>query len=529
MKTALRVLISDTMSSQAAAVFKSRGIEAVTAPKLSPEELADIIGDFDGLAVRSSTKVTPELLQHAPRLKAVGRAGIGTDNIDKLACTEQGVVVMNTPFGNAITTAEHTLAMMFALARHIPQANESTHAGKWEKSKFMGTELSGKLLGIIGSGNIGSIVAHKAMGIGLRVQAYDPFLTEDRAQSLGIRKIELDELLESSDIVSLHVPKTPETLNIIDATALNKMKQGAMLINCARGGLVDELALLAALKSNHLHGAALDVYVEEPAKDNPLFGLPNIICTPHLGASTQEAQEKVAVQIAEQLSDYLVDGAISNALNAPNLTAEEAIVLTPYLNLAQNLGAFAGQLSREPIKGITVSFFGDVTHLNMEPLVTQAVQAVLAPSNCNVNAVNAQQVARDMGIRVTSASSEVENEYHNRVTLEVKTESKTRSVSGTMFKKVGRIVDIKGVKLESEFGPHMVYLTNEDQPGVIGAIGTFAAQHKINIANMHLGRKNNGGNAIALLEVDAPLEADQLTGLRSLEHIQDAQSLRFGG
>lgn len=528
MTTQLRVLISDTMSSQAAAVFKSRGIEAVSSPKLSPEELADIIGDFDGLAVRSSTKVTRELLQHASRLKAVGRAGIGTDNIDKPACTEQGVVVMNTPFGNAITTAEHSLALMFALARHIPQANQSTHAGKWEKSKFMGTELSGKLLGIIGAGNIGSIVARKAMGIGLRVQAYDPFLTEERAEKMGIRKVDLDELLGTSDIVSLHVPKTPETLNIIDATAINKMKEGAMLINCARGGLVDEIALLAALENNHLHGAALDVYAEEPAKENPLFGLPNVICTPHLGASTQEAQEKVAVQIAEQLSDYLLDGAISNALNAPNLTAEEALVLTPYLNLAQNLGAFAGQLSRDPIKGITLSFFGDVTQLNVAPLVTQAVQAVLAPSNCNVNAVNAQQVAKDMGIQVTTASSEVENEYHNRITLEIVTEQHTRSVSGTLFKKVGRIVDIKGVKLESEFGPHMLYLTNSDQPGAIGAIGTFAAQQKINIANMHLGRRESGGEAIALLEIDEPLAAEQLTGLRSLEHIKDAHSLAFG-
>ncbi|MEM7082111.1 MAG: phosphoglycerate dehydrogenase [Pseudomonadota bacterium] len=527
MTTPLRVLISDTMSSQAAAVFKSRGIEAVSSPKLSPEELTDLIGEFDGLAVRSSTKVTAELLAHASRLRAVGRAGIGTDNIDKGACTERGIVVMNTPFGNAVTTAEHTLAMMFALARHIPQANASTHAGKWEKSRFMGTELSGKLLGIIGSGNIGSIVAKKAMGVGLRVQAYDPFLTEVRADSLGIRKVEFDDLLKSSDIVSLHVPRTPDTENIIDATAINKMKAGAMLINCARGGLVDELALMAAL-NDHLHGAALDVYTDEPAKENPLFGLPNVICTPHLGASTQEAQEKVAVQIAEQLSDYLLDGAIANALNAPNLTAEEAIVLTPYLTLAKNLGAFAGQLSREAIKGITLSLYGDVTTLNMEPIVTQAVQAVLEPSNCNVNAVNAQQVARDMGIVVTTASSEVENEYHNRITLEVTTESRSRTVSGTLFKKVGRIVDIKGVKLESEFGPHMVYLTNSDQPGVIGAIGTFAAQNDINIANMHLGRRHSGGEAIALLEVDAPLGPEQLAGLRSLDHIQDAHSLRFG-
>ena len=525
--TTLRVLISDTMSSQAAEVFKQRGLEVVQSPKLSPAELADLIGDFDALAVRSATKVTPELLEHAPRLKAIGRAGIGVDNIDIPACTERGIVVMNAPFGNAVTTAEHSIAMMFALARHIPQANASTQAGLWEKSKFMGAELSGKLLGLIGAGNIGSIVAKKALGLGLRVQAYDPFLTEERADALGIRKVDFDTLLASSDLISLHVPKTPDTANIIDATALNKMKRGAMLINCARGGLIDEVALYAALESGHLEGAALDVYEVEPAKDNALFGLPNVICTPHLGASTQEAQEKVAVQIADQLSDYLLDGAISNALNAPNLSAEEALHLTPYLSLAGNLGAFAGQLTHEPITAITVSFSGDVTQLNIEPLVTRAVEAVLAPSQCNVNAVNAQQVARSMGIHITSAKDEVEDEYHNRITLKIETESRTRSVSGTLFKKVGRLVDIKGVKLESEFGEHMLYLTNEDRPGVIGAIGMFAAQNNINIANMHLGRREHGGDAIALLEIDAPVEPNLVTALRELEHIRDASYLQF--
>lgn len=523
----IRVLISDKMSSQAAAVFKDRGIEAVSSPNLSVEELTDLIGEFDGLAVRSSTKVTPELLAKAPRLKAVGRAGIGVDNIDIKACTEKGTVVMNTPFGNAVTTAEHTLAMMFALARHIPQANASTHQGLWEKSKFMGTELSGKLLGIIGAGNIGSIVASKARGVGLRVQAYDPFLTTERAETLGIKKVELEDLFKSSDLVSLHVPNTPDTRNIVDATAINMMKPGAMLINCARGGLVDELALLAALKNNHLHGAALDVYEQEPAKENPLFGLPNCICTPHLGASTQEAQEKVAVQIAEQLSDYLLDGAISNALNAPNLTAEEAVHLNPYLSLAGNLGAFAGQLSRSPLKSITVTFSGDVTKLNLEPLMTKVVQAVLAPSMESVNAVNAQQVARDLGIDVTTARNEVELEYHNRISLELTTENTTRTVEGTLFKKHARLVSIKGVKLESEFGPHMLYVTNIDKPGVIGALGSFAAEQGINIANMHLGRKSTGGEAIALLEVDAPLSSEQLAGLSELDHINSASYLAF--
>ncbi|MFT5232954.1 MAG: D-3-phosphoglycerate dehydrogenase [Candidatus Krumholzibacteriia bacterium] len=522
-----RVLISDAMSSEASAVFESRGVEVVQSAKMSAEELANIIGEFDGLAVRSSTKVTPELLSKAKRLKVVGRAGIGVDNINVASCTERGIVVMNTPFGNAITTAEHTLAMIFALSRHIPQANASTHEGLWEKSKYMGSEISGKLLGIIGAGNIGSIVAQKAIGIGMRVQAYDPFLSEERADVLGIKKVELEELFATSDIVSLHVPKTPETTNIIDATALNKMKKGSLLINCARGGLVDEKALRVALESGHLKGAALDVFESEPAKENILFGLPNVICTPHLGASTREAQEKVAVQVAEQMSEYLLEGAITNALNAPNLTAEEARQLAPYLKLADNLGAFAGQLMPDPITSIIVSFSGDVTRLNTEPLVTKAVQAIIGPSLCNVNAVNAQQVARDMGVDITASHNEVDDEFHNRVTLIVKTDNGKATVSGTVFKKVGRLVDIRGVKLESEFGEHMLYLTNDDRPGVVGLVGAFTEKHNINIANMHLGRNEGDGEAIALLEVDQPVAPELLAELRASDRIREVESMRF--
>jgi len=381
----LRVLISDPMSSQAINVFEERGIDVVQTGKMTEDELLEIIPEFHGLAIRSATQVSEKVLDAAIKLKVVGRAGIGIDNIDARACTAKGIVVMNTPMGNAITTAEHALAMMFSLARHIPQANQTTHAGKWAKSRYMGIELTGKVLGIIGSGNIGSIVAEKAIGFGLKVQAYDPYLTEERANALGVRKVDLEELLTTSDVVSLHVPKTPETENIISASAINKMKKGALLINCARGGLVDELALRIALESGHLTGAALDVYLDEPAKENPLFGLENLICTPHLGASTTEAQEKVAVQIAEQISDYLLEGSIKNALNAPNLSAEEVRQLRPYLQLANFLGAFAGQLTDTAIKGLTVTFAGDAAKLNVEPLTTQVVQSVLTPHFCNIN------------------------------------------------------------------------------------------------------------------------------------------------
>jgi len=523
----VRVLISDPMSSQAVDVFEQRGIEVVQTGKMTEEELLDMIPDFQGLAIRSATNVTDKVLQAATQLKVVGRAGIGVDNIDVPACTAKGIVVMNTPMGNAITTAEHALAMMFSLARQIPQANQTTHAGAWAKSKYMGVELTGKTLGIIGSGNIGSIVAQKAIGFGLKVQAYDPYLTEERASTLGVKKVELEELLTTSDIVSLHVPKTPETENIISATAINKMKKGALLINCARGGLVDELALRVALESGHLKGAALDVFLEEPAKENPLFGLENVVCTPHLGASTTEAQEKVAVQIAEQISDYLLEGSINNALNAPNLSAEEVRQLKPFLQLASYLGTFAGQLTHTAIKGITVNYAGKAAELNLEPLTTQVVQSILAPHFSNINVVNAREVARDRSIHVTEAKEDLEDVYHNRITISITTEDKTRTVCGTLIQNRPRLVEIKGIKLESEFGKHMLYITNQDQPGMIGAIGNFAADKKINIANMHLGRRESRGDAISLLEIDAPVSQEDLKALRSIENIRSVQYLNF--
>jgi D-3-phosphoglycerate dehydrogenase len=522
-----KVLISDSMSSQAAAIFEERGVEVVQSSKLNEAELFEMIGDFEGLAIRSSTNVTAELLEHAKNLKVVGRAGIGVDNVEVSACTKRGIVVMNTPLGNAITTAEHAMAMMLALARHIPQANSSTRAGKWEKSRFMGIELTGKLLGLIGAGNIGSIVARKAIGYGLHVQAYDPYLTEERAAKLGIKKVDLDTLLSSSDIVSLHVPKTPETANIISASALNKMKRGSMLINCARGGLVDELALLAALKSEHLRGAALDVYEVEPARENPLFELDNVICTPHLGASTIEAQEKVAIQIAEQISEYLQSGAVNNAINAPSISAEEAQLLRPYLQLAQCLGSFVGQLTKDPIKTLTVTYGGEANDLNVSPLTIQVVQSILEHHSSYVNSVNAREVARDRNINVIEAHNEGRDEYPCRITVEVETETRSRSICGTLIQNRPRVIDIRGIPLESKLGEHMLYITNDDKPGVIGDIGTSTAQRGINIANMHLGRDSRNGNAMVLIEIDEELSSDDLEHLRSLPHINAVRYLHF--
>ena len=524
--TALKVLISDSLSSQAVQVFEDRGLDVTVVSKLSADELADIIHEYDGLAVRSATQVTAGLLDKAPNLKVVGRAGIGVDNIDVKACGGKGVVVMNTPFGNAVTTAEHAIAMIFAVARHIPQASASTHQGKWEKSKFKGVELTGKTLGVIGAGNIGSIVIRKALGLELKVIAYDPFLTEERAIALGVKKVELDELFSSADIITLHVPKTPETANIINADALNKMKKGVLLVNCARGGLIDELALAAALQSGHVAGAALDVLDVEPSKENVLFGLQNLVCTPHLGASTVEAQEKVAVQIAEQMSDFLLTGAISNALNAPNLSAKEAKELAPYLELCQKLGGFAGQLTTDAIKKIKVSFCGDVGQLSLEPLVTQTIQSLLSVSVKSVNLVNARAVAKDRGIKVEISVSDAEN-YSTLVRVEVETDSRARNLAGTIFNDRPRLVEIKGVRVESEFSNNMLYITNFDKPGAIAFIGSVAAERNINIANMHLGRLSAGGDAVCLLEVSDPVQNEVLQQFKSSKLIADAKYICF--
>ena len=522
-----RVLIADPMSARAAAVFEQRGIEAVQAAKPGEDELMRMIPAFQGLAIRSATRVTEKLLAAATQLKVVGRAGIGVDNVDVDACTARGIVVMNTPDGNAITTAEHTLALMFALARQIPEANRTTQAGAWAKSRYMGVELSGKLLGIIGAGNIGAIVAARAMGFGMKVQAHDPYLSEERAGALGIKKVALEDLLSSSDIISLHVPKTAETENMIDAAALKAMRRTALLINCARGGLIDEPALRAALENGQLRGAALDVYAAEPARENPLFGLENVICTPHLGASTSEAQEKVAMQIAAQISDYLLEASVKNALNAPSLSAEEILQLKPYLRLADYLGAFAGQLTHTAIKGMTVNYAGLAARLNVEPLTTRALQSLLAPHCSDINGVNARAVARARGIHITEAKEDLEDAYQSRITLSVTTEDKTRGVAGALIQNRPRLIEIKGIKLESEFGRHMLYITNQDQPGMIGEIGRFAAGKGINIANMHLGRRQSRGDAISLLEIDAPVSPADLALLKAIDQIHDAQYLSF--
>ncbi len=525
-----RVLISDALSPAAVAIFKERGLDVDFQPNLGKDKdkLAETINGFDGLAIRSATKVTAKMLERAQKLKVIGRAGIGVDNVDIPAATARGVIVMNTPFGNSITTAEHAVTLMLSLARQIPEADASTRAGKWEKNKFLGVEISGKTLGVIGCGNIGSIVADRALGMKMKVIAYDPFLSDERAIDLGVEKVELEELLRRADFITLHTPLTDKTRNIINANSLKLTKKTVRLINCARGGLVDEAALYDALSSGRMAGAALDVFVTEPATQSPLFALPNVVCTPHLGAATSEAQENVALQIAEQMSDYLIRGAISNAVNFPSISAEEAPKLKPFVALAEKLGSFAGQLTETGIKRVQVSYEGVVAQMNTRALTSAAIAGLLRPMLQDVNVVSAPIVAKERGIVVEETRREAEGDYESLITVAVVTDRQTRWVAGTVYADGRpRIVNIKGIRIDAEFGPSMLYVTNQDRPGFVGRFATLLAGAGINIATFHLGRETAGGDAIALVEVDGAVPPDVLAQVQQIPNVQQVKPLRF--
>ncbi|HUZ74289.1 MAG TPA: phosphoglycerate dehydrogenase [Stellaceae bacterium] len=523
-----RVLISDELSPRAVEIFGARGVEVEMMTGLSPDELKQAIGRFDGLAVRSATKVTKAVLERATRLKVIGRAGIGVDNIDVAAATQRGIVVMNTPFGNSITTAEHAIAMMFALARQIPAADRSTQAGKWEKSRFMGVELFGKTLGVIGCGNVGSVVADRALGLKMKVVAYDPFLSAERALALGVEKAELDELFARADFITLHTPLTDATRNIIDTRALAKMKPGVRIINCARGGLVVEADLKAALDNGHVAGAALDVFPVEPAKENILFGRDDVIATPHLGASTTEAQENVALQVAEQMSDFLISGAVVNALNMPSLSAEDAARLRPYLKLVEELGSFAGQLVEADIEGVEIEYCGHAAELNVKPLTAVALTALLAPQLDTVNMVNVSLVCRERDIRVSETRCNDTFDFQTLVRLRVTSQHRTRGIAGTLFGgDRARIIGIEGIAMEAELGPHMLYVRNKDKPGFIGNLGRALGEAGINIATLHLGRSAPGEDALCLVQIDQPLADPLLERVRQLPNVVQAKQLHF--
>src|SRR4051794_14404495 len=525
-----KVLISDALSPAAVQIFKDRGVEVDFQPNLGKDKdkLAEIIGNYDGLAIRSATKATAKILEKATNLKVIGRAGIGVDNVEIPAATAKGIIVMNTPFGNSITTAEHAITLMLALAREIPQADASTQAGKWEKNRFMGVEITGKVLGVVGCGNIGSIVADRALGLRMKVIAFDPFLSPERARDIGVEKVELDDLLKRADFITLHTPLTEKTKNIIDAAAIAKMKKGVRLINCARGGLVDEQAVVDALNSKHIAGAAFDVFVEEPATANVLFGHPNVICTPHLGASTTEAQENVALQVAEQMSDYLLSGAISNAVNFPSITAEEAPKLMPYITLAEKLGSFAGQLTETGITKVQLCYQGPVAQMKTKALTSAALSGLLKPMLGEVNVVSAPVIAKERGMVIEEMTREGESDYENLIPVTVTTERQSRHVSGTVFADGRpRIVNIKGIRMDAEFRPSMIYITNVDKPGFIGKFSSVLGDAGINIATFHLGREAAGGNAVSLIEVDGELPAEVLQKVQALPQVKQAKPLKF--
>ena len=523
-----KVLISDNMSPLAEQRFKARGIKVDVITGQSPEELAVIIGDYDGLAIRSSTKVKDDIIVNAKNLKVIGRAGIGVDNIDISAATQKGIVVMNTPFGNSITAAEHAISMMLALARDIPQANASTHAGKWEKSRFMGIEVTGKTVGVIGCGNIGSIFADRAIGLRMKVIGFDPYLTPERATKLGIEKVDLNALFARADFITLHTPMTEETKNIINANNIAKMKDGVRLINCARGGLVVEEDLKSGIESGKIGSAALDVLSAEPATDNIVFGMENVALTPHQGAVTTEAQEKVAEQVAEQMADYLLTGAVTNALNMPSVSAEEASRLSPYMKLAEQMGSFAGQATQTAFKQITIEYEGAVAELNVKPLTAAVMQGLLSPLMEGVNMVSASVIAKERGIQISEVTRELASAYHTLIKLTVKTEGQTRSVSGTLFNgSEPRLVEVKGITIDASIGPNMLYITNRDKPGFIGNLGTVLGDAGVNIATFSLGRASEGGDAIALIEIDGEPGKAVIDKVCQLEHVVMVKVMRF--
>jgi D-3-phosphoglycerate dehydrogenase len=522
-----RVLIADELSPKALDIFRSRGVEVDVRVGLKKADLLNVIGDYDGLAVRSATKADKEVIAAAKRLKVIGRAGIGVDNIDVPSATARGIVVMNTPFGNSITTAEHAIALLFAAARQIAAADVSTQAGRWEKNRFMGIELFAKNLGLIGCGNIGALVAERALALKMKVIAFDPFLSPERAIKLGVEKVELDDLLSRADLISLHTPLTDKTRNILSAEALAKTKRGVIVVNAARGGLVDEAALRAALDSGHVAAAGFDVFVTEPAKESALFGAPNFVATPHLGASTNEAQENVALQIAEQMSDYLLVGSVSNALNMASISAEEAPRLKPFIELIDKLGAFAGQIADDGLEAIEIEYEGEVAHLNTQPLTATALASLMRPLMPDVNMVSAPAVLKQRGTPLTESKRETSPIYGSLIRIKVLTGGRWRTLAGVVNAGTAKIVEVKGVALEADFHPVMLLINNLDKPGFIGALGTILGEANINIATFHLGREAAEKDAIAIVGVDQVLPEAIQHKLRALPHVRYVKVLRF--
>ncbi|MBI5418601.1 MAG: phosphoglycerate dehydrogenase [Deltaproteobacteria bacterium] len=524
----MKVLALDNLQKVGIDVFVKEGIEVDVKGKMNPQELAAVIDNYDGVVVRGATKATAEVFEKVGRTKVIGRAGSGTDNIDKAAATKKGVVVMNTPGGNTVTTAEHAIAMMMALARQIPQATASMKEGKWEKNRFMGTEITDKVLGVVGMGNIGKVVAERGLGLKMVVLGYDPYVSREDMARLGVEYAPLDELYRRSDFITFHTPLTPETKNMVNAAALEKMKKGVYLINCARGALINEADLLAGLESGKIRGAALDVFpVEPPLPDTPYFRHPNVILTPHLGASTTEAQEKVAVLIAEQICDFLKKGTIRNSVNFPSVSAELLPILKPYLELGEKLGAFHGQMLDAPVKELKVEYVGEVGKLSTAPVTISILKGLLQYQTEEVNLVNARMVAEERGVKVTETTVARAEDFTSLVRVRVVTEKGESSVAGTVFGIASRVVRINLFPIEADLCGGILMLQNLDVPGVVGRVGTFLGEKGINIGGLQLGRMKVGGTAVSLISVDNPVPEPVLKQLSKLPNITAAKYLTF--
>ncbi len=526
----MKVLITDPIAQEGIDILKSAGLEVEERLGLNPDKLKEVVKDADGLVIRSNTKVTPELVEAAKRLKVVGRAGTGLDNVNIAACNKRGIVVMNTPGGNTNSAAEHTIAMLMSVSRHIPQATASMKAGKWEKKKFLGQEVAGKTLGIIGSGRIGAIVSQIAKGLKMKVMAYDPHINPSIAEKLGIELTDLDTVLENADYVSVHTPLTSETRGMLNKDLFSKMKKGAIVLNCARGGIVNEKDLYEALTSGRLGAAALDVFEIEPTTlENPLLSLDNFICTPHLGASTREAQENVAVAVARQISDYLTKGEVRNAVNVPSVSGELLTRLAPVLNLAEKMGAFLAQISHGAIEEVTISYQGDLADIDTAPVTISAIKSLLAPVvREDVNFVNAPIIAEERGIKIIESKSKTSEDFNNLLAITVKTARDKNTIVGTIFgKKEPRIVRINDFRLEAVPEGHMLLIYNEDRPGVIGRIGTTLGDTGVNIARMQVGQDPGHNRNVILLTIDVKATPEVLTRLLEQDGVTQAQAVEL--
>lgn len=522
----MKIIVTDPLGKAGMDILNAdKNLKVDERPGLKPDELKKIIKDYDAILVRSGTKLTGDIIETADNLKIIGRAGVGVDNVDLNAATKKGVIVMNTPEGNTVSTCELAVSMLLSLNRNIPKACSSVKSGEWNRKAFKGTELMGKTLGVIGFGRIGKEVAKRMIGFGMNVVAYDPFISPESVKAMDVEFAKLDDLFKQADYITLHIPLVPETKHILNKEAFKKMKKGVRIVNCARGGVVDEAALLESVKEGKVKGAALDVFESEPPKNKELIEHPDVVVTPHLGASTEEAQENVALAVAEQVRDALTGGGVKNAVNMPSMDAETSRALKPWLSIAEKLGAFQSQIIKGSIKKVSVKYSGVVTEYTLAPLTLGVLKGLLTPIlGEGVNFVNAPVLAKERGIEVVESKTTSLEDFANFISIEVVTNEQTSLVIGTLFGKTdSRIVRINEFYIDAVPQGTMLMISNQDRPGLVGEVGTILGKHNINIAEMTLGRKIEGERALTVINVDGDVSKDSLGEIRKLKKVIDVK------